>query len=203
MVRGSRTLHAAALGLAAFAFAPASAQGQGQGQELPVPRDAAILVLNQDRLLTQTEFGQRIQNELDAASRALAAENRRIEQRLTEEELDLTERRPTMAPEDFRTLADEFDTRVVAIRAAQDAKTRDLQAQAEAAQQRFFEETFPVLLDIVQTRGAAVLLDSRTVLLSAGSVDITDAAIIAIDETLGQGGDEPLISLPEAAQPEQ
>ncbi|OAN75524.1 hypothetical protein A8B78_16035 [Jannaschia sp. EhC01] len=194
MARLLTLLHAAAFTLAAFAYGPADAQ--------PVaPPGAAILVLNQDRLLTQTEFGQRIQSELDAASQALAAENREIEAQLTEEELDLTERRPTMPTEEFRALADEFDTRVVAIRAAQDAKTRDLQAQAEAAQQRFFEETVPVLLEIVQARGASVLLDSRTVLLSAGSVDITDAAIVAIDEALGPGGDAPLISLPGLTQP--
>lgn len=189
-------LHAAAFGLAAFAFGPVQAQPLA-------PSDAAILVLNQDRLLTQTEFGQRIQAELEEASLALAAQNRRIEAQLTEEELELTERRPTMTPEDFRVLADEFDTRVVAIRGAQDAKGRDLQTQTEAAQQRFFEETFPVLLEIVQARGAAVLLDSRTVLLSAGSVDITEAAIIAIDDALGQGGDTPLISLSGADPSEQ
>lgn len=191
-------LRAAALGLAALAVsAPV-----GMAQTLAPPA-GSILVLNQDRLLTQTEFGQRIQQELDAASQALAAENRQIESQLTDEELDLTERRPLMAPEDFRVLADEFDARVVAIRAAQDAKGRDLQAQSEAAQQRFFEETFPVLLEIVEARGAAVLLDSRTVLLSAGSVDITDAAIVAIDEALGDGGEDPLIFLPGVTPAEQ
>lgn len=191
-------LRAAALGLAALAVsAPV-----GMAQTLAPPA-GSILVLNQDRLLTQTEFGQRIQQELDAASQALAAENRQIESQLTDEELDLTERRPLIAPEDFRVLADEFDARVVAIRAAQDAKGRDLQTQSEAAQQRFFEETFPVLLEIVEARGAAVLLDSRTVLLSAGSVDITDAAIVAIDEALGDGGEDPLIFLPGVTPAEQ
>ncbi len=191
-------LHAAALGLAAFASAPPEAHAQ----QVLDPAAAAILVLNQDSLLSQTLFGQRIQQELEAASAALAAENRRIEGQLTEEELDLTERRPTMAPDDFRAIADEFDSRVGGIRAAQDAKARDLQSQAEAAQQRFFEETFPVLLEIVQARGASVLLDSRTVLLSAGSVDITEAAIAAIDEALGIGGDAPLFSLPGLPAPE-
>ena len=188
MFRFTTLARAAALGLAAFACT-------AEAQPIAVP-DASVLVLNQDRLLTGTLFGQRIQTELEAASAALSAENRQIEAELTAEELELTERRPEMSPEDFRTLAEEFDGRVVAIRAAQDAKARNLQAQAEAVQQRFFEETVPVLLEIVQIRGAAVLLDSRSVLLSAGTVDITDAAIVAIDEALGNGGDAPLISLP-------
>ncbi len=174
---------------------PALAQ-DAQLPRLGAPPAGGILVLNQDRVLQQTQFGQRIQTELEAASSSLAAENRRIEAQLTEEELELTELRPTMEPSAFRTLADEFDERVRGIRAAQDAKARNLQSQFDAAQQRFFEEIVPVLLDLVQARGAAVLLDSRSVLLSAGSVDVTDAAIAAIDEALGNGGDEPLISLP-------
>lgn len=190
MVNLPTLARAAALGLAAFACAPAGAQ------PLLQPQPDAILVLNQDRLLSQTLLGQRIQQELETASAALAAENRQIEAQLTEEELELTERRPTMEPADFRELADEFDSRVVAIRQAQDAKTRDLQAQAEAAQQQFFEETFPILLEIVQERGASVLLDSRSVLLSAGTVDITETAIAAIDDALGRGGEAPLIALP-------
>lgn len=184
-------LRAAALGVAALLLPVTPVVAQSTLQTRP-----AILVLNQERLLSQTLFGQRIQTELETASAALAAENRRIEAQLTEEELDLTRRRPLLSPEEFRVLADEFDTRVTAIRADQSAKGRDLQSQSDAAQQRFFEETLPVLLEIVQSRGAAVLLDSRSVLLSAGSIDITDAAIAAIDEGLGNGGEAPLISLP-------
>lgn len=187
MTRFFTLLCAAALGMAAFSVAPAQGQRVQQG--------APILVLNQDSLLTQSLFGQRIQSELDDALRALAAENRVIEAQLMEEELELTELRPTMAPAEFREIADEFDTRVVAIRAAQDAKTRDLQVQSEEAQQRFFEESFPVLLEIIEARGASVLLDSRTVLLSADSIDITDAAIAAVNAAMGRGGDAPLIAI--------
>lgn len=190
MGRTRNVLHAAAFGLAALAFAASSAQAQ----QLEASSD--ILVLNQDRLLGQTEYGLRIQNELEAASAALASENRQIEAQLTAEELELTDLRETLPADDFRVLADEFDGRVTEIRAAQDAKTRDLQTQAEMARQRFFEASVPILLGLVEERGAAVLLDSRTVLLSAGGVDITDLAIAAVDETLGDGGEAPLISVP-------
>lgn len=176
--------------MAALAVSVPAARAQDNATPAP------ILVLNQDRLLSQTRFGQRIQAELEAASSALSAENRRIEADLTEEELALTGLRPTTPAEEFRALADEFDTRVRAIRAAQDAKARDLQGQAEAAQQRFFEEIVPVLLELVQAREASVLLDSRTVLLSAGGIDVTDAAIAAIDAVLGDGGPAPIIALP-------
>jgi hypothetical protein len=53
----------------------------------------------------------------------------------------------------------------------------------------------PILLDIVRDRGAAVLMDSRAVLLSADRVDVTETAIAAIDDALGEGGPDPIISL--------
>jgi Skp family chaperone for outer membrane proteins len=171
---------------------PALAQGDARETTQSA---SGVLVLNQERLIGQSEYGQRIQRELEAASAALSAENRRIEADLTQEELELTELRDTIPAEEFRGLADAFDARVEAIRAAQEAKARDITEQADAAQAQFFERAAPILLDIVRSRGAAVLMDSRAVLLSAESVDVTEQAIAAIDEALGDGGPEPIIDV--------
>jgi hypothetical protein len=38
-------------------------------------------------------------------------------------------------------------------------------------------------------------MDSRAVLLSADRVDVTETAIAAIDAALGEGGDDPIISI--------
>ena len=167
---------------------PVSAQSEEVG--------SAILVLNQEALLQESAFGLRLQSEIEQARTALAEENQAIDAMLTAEELELTELRATMEPSDFRALADAFDARVTEIRSAQDAKTRDLQAQVGQAQQIFFEASVPVLLELVQDMDAAVLLDSRTVLLAAEGVDVTEMAIAAINEALGTGGEAPLISIP-------
>lgn len=180
------------LALAAGGVLPAAAQDSAGADVAPV---AGILILNQERLFAQSLYGQRIQRELEDASAWLAAENRRIEAQLTEEELELTELRATMEADAFREQADAFDARVEAIRAAQEAKARELTAQADAAQALFFERVAPILLDIVRDRNAAVLMDSRAVLLSADRVDVTEAAIAAIDDSLGEGGPEPIISI--------
>ncbi|MBF9033797.1 OmpH family outer membrane protein [Rhodobacterales bacterium HKCCE2091] len=206
--RGSRAaLAALMLALAAPAAAqqdpapapltPAQTQAQTPAappQDTPsAPAPEGILVLDQDRFFAESAYGRRAQSELDSAGQTLAAENRRIEADLTAEELDLTERRETLPREEFVALAEDFDQRVEQIRSEQDAKARALTAAADAARQRFFELAVPVLLDLVRDRGAAVILDSRTVLLSAETVDITEAAIARIDEALGDGGEEPLI----------
>jgi hypothetical protein len=92
-------------------------------------------------------------------------------------------------------MADAFDTRVEAIRAAQEAKARDLSEQADAAQAQFFERVAPILLDIVRDRGAAVLMDSRAV-LAVGRPRRRDRDRHRGDRrALGEGGDEPIISI--------
>ncbi|MEM1274624.1 MAG: OmpH family outer membrane protein [Pseudomonadota bacterium] len=162
-----------------------------------------ILILDQERFFAASLFGQRVQGEIDAAGAELAAENRRIEAELTAEELDLTDRRPTMPNDEFLLLAEEFDVRVEAIRAEQDAKARALSAAVDAARQQFFDLAVPILLEIVRDRGAAAIIDSRTVLLAAENVNITDAAIAAVDAAMGDGPETPLINLetiPEAAE---
>ena len=168
----------------------------GQGSQNSVLRaPLPIALLNQERLLSQTRYGQRIQREIEAAGARLTAENRQIETRLMEEELDLTEQRRRLSAEAFRPLAEEFDTRVEAIRAAQEAKSRALQSQAEAAQARFFEDVFPLLIELLRARGAAVLMDNRAVLLSVEGADITDEAIALIDTEIGEGPSGLLIDL--------
>jgi Skp family chaperone for outer membrane proteins len=187
---GARLLSLAAAFAISLTLAPPTAAQEGASPPL-----AGILILNQERLFAQSRYGQRIQRELEDASSGLAAENRRIEAALTEEELALTELRATTEPDAFREMADAFDTRVEAIRAAQEAKARALTAQADSAQVQFFERVAPILLDIVRARDAAVLMDSRAVLLSADRVDVTETAIAAIDTALGEGGPDPIISL--------
>jgi Skp family chaperone for outer membrane proteins len=121
----------------------------------------------------------------DAA--ALEAENQQIEDQLTAEERSLTERRPTMEVEDFRVEAEAFDARVQAIRAEQDAKERALQQAVTEGRSKFLEAARPILAQIMIESGAAVVLDLRSVFLGVGAVDITDAAIKAVDAALGDG----------------
>lgn len=154
-----------------------------------------ILLLDQERLFAQSLFGARVQDEIDAAGQALALENRAIEAELTAEELALTEARADLPLEEFRALAEDFDARVEAIRTEQDAKSRQLTAAIDAARLQFFDLAVPILLEIVRDRGAAVILDSRSVLLAADTVDITDEAILRVNEAIGRGPDAPLITL--------
>ncbi|TCP40945.1 periplasmic chaperone for outer membrane proteins Skp [Rhodovulum marinum] len=160
---------------------PLAAQETGGGVLLRSP----ILTIDQDRLFTDSRFGQALVESLEAESAALAAENRRIEAELIAEERALTERRTGLPAEEFRALAEAFDAKVVEIRRAQDTKSRALNQRSEADRQAFYRQALPLVAEIVRERGAVVVLERGAVILSAEQVDITDEAIQAIDRTLG------------------
>lgn len=152
---------------------------------------AGVLTLNQERFFNQSAFGLRVLRELEAKSAALATENRGIEEALTGEEQDLTDKRPSLTPTEFRALADAFDAKVEGIRQAQAQKAVDLNAWLEAEQKRFFEAAFPVLLALASDLGASVILDQRATLIALDRSDITNQAILKIDQAIGDGKPQP------------
>lgn len=181
--------------LAAFALCVAGA-GIAPAQSAPDGKLLSqIVTIDQEELFLRSTFARQLQAEVEVEAAELAAENRRIEADLTAEERQLTEDRPNMTPEAFRALAQEFDEKVVGIRSAQDAKARQIVRARETVQQEFFQKSMPLVTEIVRARGALVVLDSSSVVLSAGQIDITDEALVLIDNRLAapeDTGAEPL-----------
>ena len=158
-----------------------------QDVEAPAATDGpktSVLVIDQERLLTESGFGERLSAELDAAAANLAAENRQIEQALIGEEQELTAARPDMAPKEFKAAADAFDEKVTRIRSEQDRKSRELSAWREREQRVFLDAALPVLGALLADYGAYVILDQRQVFLSDDRVDVTDEAISRVDAAL-------------------
>lgn len=166
------------------------AGGAAPAQE-PLPPGVPILVVDQDDMFLKSAFGRRIRAELEEASRALSAENRQLEGELTAEERALTDRRATIPPDQFRQEATEFDARVVRIRNEREAKSRELNRRVEQERKRFLDAALPVLEQLVTETGAVAVLDSRMVLLSSQSINVTDRAIARLDAVLGDGSATP------------
>jgi Skp family chaperone for outer membrane proteins len=169
-----------------FALALAGA-GAALAQDIRSP----ILTIDSDRLYGDSAFGQRVVREIEAQTRALGEENRRLEAELEAEEQSLTAQRPDLPPEEFRTLADAFDARVQAIRRDREAESRAIASQLEENRARFLNAAAPVLEEIMREAGAAVIMERRNVFVSANAIDITVSAIERIDSVLGDGTEPP------------
>jgi Skp family chaperone for outer membrane proteins len=156
----------------------------------PVERIPLVLTLDQDRLFNQSAFGRKVVEDLNARSQALAAENRQIELDLAEEEQALTDQRPSLEASAFRDLADAFDNKVERIRKEQAQKAVDLNAWIESEQQRFFTAALPIVTELTRELGAVVVLDRRFTLIALDQADVTNLAILRVDQTLGDGSAE-------------
>ncbi|CUJ23554.1 Outer membrane protein [Cognatishimia activa] len=168
-----------------IAFMPVTLEAQARN--LP---SSTILIIDSERLYAESNFGQRALTELQAETAVLAAEYRRIAAELSEEEQALTDKRPTMSPEDFRKVADAFDERVEGIRAFEQQRENDLAANAEAEKRLFFQELAPVLEVVLRESGALVVLEKNSVFASSSVLDVTDRVIAQANVMLGDGAAE-------------
>lgn len=147
----------------------------------------SFVILDPDRLYSESAFGLRVQDDLKVLARQIQSENGNLTRDLEAEELDLLERRDSLSAEDFRDLADAFDEKVQSIRDAQDLKGQELTTRANEGRQAFNEASLPVLRTILKERNALGILDSRVVFLPADRIDITNEAILRVDQVLKDG----------------
>jgi Skp family chaperone for outer membrane proteins len=175
----------ALIGLLALALgSPVAAPAQQLGV---VSSD--VVVIDSERLLTETEYGKRLQREVQEERERLIAHNERVAAQHEEEEQSLTELRGTVAPEEFRDIADAFDNKVTELRRESEAKSRELERRRELAPLQFMRVVQPVLADLLTEADAVAMLDRRGVLLHAEVADVTDLAISRIDAQVGSGPD--------------
>ena len=173
--------------LALWGATPLFAQDQSSGSVSRGVVVSPILTIDSDRVFQESAFGLRVAQEIEVEGAKLAAQNNTITADLEKEEKMLTAKRAGLAPDEFRVLADAFDEKVQKIRQEQAAKGRALNALFDQEREVFLTAAAPVLESLMRDAGAAVILDRRSVFVSASAVEITDDAIALLDETLGSG----------------
>ena len=156
--------------------------GQVPAQEAITPDPVLqVLILDRARLFAESAFGMASIERERIATRALEAENAGIQAELVAEEQELTTLRNTLSAAEFTARSAAFDEKVERLRAQQDAKARELAGAREEDNKAFQRAALPVLGELMAARGAQVLLEKSSVILSLSLVDVTDEAITKVD----------------------
>lgn len=171
-----RALRTAVLGLTlATVAAPLAAQ------QLPPPNTNAILVLSRERVLAEAAVGKRL-NDLEADMTAeLQAQVDAVKARLAAEEQELARLRDTLPREEFDRRVQSFDQTVRRERRETQRRAAALQTAFRQARARLVDALLPILVAISREKGAALVLDSKQILLAHPSLDITDEVIAMYD----------------------
>jgi Skp family chaperone for outer membrane proteins len=142
-----------------------------------------VVTVDLERLISETQIGQYLSSQMSEEAQNLQAELDAIEAELSAEEDDLIKKRETLDLDEFRVLAKAFDEKAVRLRQEQQAKIQAITEESSRRRQDLLRSFVPVLSQVMRNRGATVLLDRRSVVLDdRASVDITDVAIMIIDQ---------------------
>ncbi len=142
---------------------------------------APFLFINQEQILTGSKSGQKLLAEEERQRDELRSEARSLDQSFEKEEQELTDKRPTLDPDEFRKLSDAFDSRVVKARRDQDARANSLAQEFDQRRRQFYARVAPVLVMLMDRFGARAIFDENSVLLADQSLNITDEVIAEMD----------------------
>ncbi|MBA24479.1 MAG: hypothetical protein CML64_06855 [Rhodobacteraceae bacterium] len=147
----------------------------------------SVLTIDISRIARETQYGQRIFKEFENAQSELIESNTIIQNNLESEEQSLVELRKTLAADEFRKLAVEFDERANAIRKERAALENTLFEIRDENINKLLQLSVPFLQEIMLSYKASVIIDRRNIVLSNPMIDITERAIELINDKLGDG----------------
>ena len=150
-------------------------------------RVSSVLTIDISRIARETQYGQRVFKDFEKAQSELVENNTTIQNNLEAEEQSLVELRKTLAADEFRKLAVEFDERANSIRKERAELENTLFEKRDENISELLKLSVPFLQEIMLNYKATVIVDRRNIVLSNPMIDITEKAIELINDNLGDG----------------
>ena len=162
------------------------------GVSLPtaLAQDVNIAVLDRDRLVVESVAGQDMQiklqtigeamnAELNPVAAAIESEGRSIEIRTAGKSIEDIQADPVLAAE-----VGAYMQRAQSFSNAQQIKANEMSLTERQALAQFYVVLRPVLSAVVEETGVDIILDRSTIIFGSPAVDITDAVLAKMDETV-------------------
>ena len=156
------------------------------GQPLFGSEKSSLFTVDMGKLFRSSDFGKKIISTNNIARQELQNENEELESLLLTEEIELSEQRKILSSDEFRRKALAFDEKVSIIRTEQGKKEENLKNKARKEEAEFYKRIYPLLYELFLDQGGLILIDQRNVILWDSTVDITDEAILLINQVLGK-----------------
>ena len=175
-IAGAGLLGVAAL-VGGSAFTAAEAQKDGKS---PV-----ILVVNMDQLVAQSKAGQTIPGQAETVRDSVAKELEAEANKLKKDIENFQKNSELMSEEVRQKTGQELQMRSQ-VGLPQRAQIADqaFRLAIQNAQAKILAESQPILKEIVDKRGATVLLDRSAVMYAAVETDVTQEVIAALDKKM-------------------
>jgi len=170
---------AIALAAAGFGGAQVVGSAEAQGRGAPV-----ILIVNQAQVLAESRAGQSIQQQVQAMQAGVKSELEAQAASIEKEGTDLEKQKDLLSQEVLQQRARNLMGRQQQFQGLREVRARELQIAQQRALAQIGEELEPILKEIVDKRGATLLLDRSAVMYAANDTDVTDEVLKRLDKEL-------------------
>jgi outer membrane protein len=161
--------------------APAPAGAVAAGQAGTVPR---IVVIDRNFILQRSSAGQEMITQSQALSKAAETEFKAQEVALQTEAGQLQQQLAIMAPDVRDQKEKDFTTKQQAFQQRVQQRQAEIQAGFNKAARSLEVALEPILKTIMMERGANMVLDRTSVILSSVDIDVTPVAVQRLDKAL-------------------
>ena len=141
-----------------------------------------ILLIDKDRVLRESDVAERLAAIESKARAALQAELNELRSAMEAEENEIADLRQRADKTEFDERVRDFNDRVQETRRSVQQKNEALQRQFVEARRSVAEALGPVMAAILQSSGAQLIVDSRSILAARPDADVTEEALRRFNE---------------------
>ncbi len=160
--------------IALLCAAPVSAQ---ETSVAPEQAAHAILIVDLDRALRESAPGQALAAAIQKQRLAIHQSTVDLDKAMEAEETEIDQIRDRLTPQQFEERLRDFDQRVRQVRSERQNTSQAFNTRITAARRRLAQALNLILRDILEERGASVLLNGQNVIMAREEIDITSEAI--------------------------
>ena len=147
-----------------------------------IAQSSGILVVDLERAYQISKFGKALRDTFNIENKSFNQENSIILNDLKEEEIQLTEDRAILSPEDFSVAAKSFDKKVQKIRKTRLDQIRVVEENFKLLKPFFFRRIDRFFDVIMKEFDATAIFEKSTVVRNNQAIDITDLLVERVDQ---------------------
>jgi outer membrane protein len=152
-----------------------------QAQTIPT---AVIGVVDVQRVLRESKASKSVRPEIDRMRKAFQGEVSKQEQQLRQVEQELNRQRAILAPEAFAQKRRAFSEEARKAQSAVQLRRRDLDRAFNNTKNEILKNLFVAAQAVAEAKKLNMLVEKRSVFLSAKTMDVTSDIIVRLDKRL-------------------
>ena len=143
-----------------------------------------IVVVDMQFIVSRSTAAIQVRQELDSLKKKYGEEVKLEEQELRNLQDELGIQRPILPPDEFVQLESDFRGRVEKLQSKVAEKNKELEMIMQRSIQIIQNKTVEIITNIARERGLAAVLDTSTVVIAAGKINISEEVLKKLNENM-------------------